>query len=170
MTPTEIAEIESVRTVAEGLRMPRSLGQGHVGARDGRCAGTAVGTQDVAVQDDGVLAEGTNIDDAAQGTTDEARDLLGAPAHLAFNGLAGRTLFGGAREHRVLAGHPAFARVAFPARHSFGEGCHAQDAGVAELDEDVSFAGARPPAGDGDRTELGRGAPIGAQGVSSHSA
>ncbi len=30
---------------------------------------------------------------------------LGAPAHLAFNGLAGRTLFGGAREHRVLAGH-----------------------------------------------------------------
>ena len=53
-------------------------------ARDGGAARAAVGLEDVAVDVDGALAQGREVDDAAQGTADQALDLdrapVGAPA------------------------------------------------------------------------------------------
>src|SRR5699024_4333509 len=43
------------------------VGEGDVGAGDGGRAGAAVGLQDVAVEDDRVLAERADVDDRAQG-------------------------------------------------------------------------------------------------------
>jgi hypothetical protein len=54
------------------------VGEGDVGAGDGGGAGAAVGLEDVAVEDDGVLAECLVVDDGAQGAADEAGDLVGA--------------------------------------------------------------------------------------------
>ena len=152
------------------LRPGHRVREGHVGTRDRRGARATVGAQHVAVQDDRVLAERGHVDDATQGAANKARDLLSAAAHLALDGLAGGTLLGRAREHRVLAGHPALAGIALPARHALSERRDTQDAGVAELDENGALAGTRPTAGNGDGTELGRGAPIGAQGSICHSA
>lgn len=54
------------------------VGEGDVRAGDGGGAGAAVGLEDVAVEDDGVLAECLVVDDGAQGAADEAGDLVGA--------------------------------------------------------------------------------------------
>src|SRR5690606_39757994 len=59
------------------------VGEGDVGAGDGGGAGAAVGLEDVAVEDDRVLAEGLVVDDGAQGASDEAADLVGAAADAA---------------------------------------------------------------------------------------
>ena len=49
------------------------VGERDPGTGDGRGAGAAVGLEDVAVEDDRVLAEGLRVDDGPQAATDEAR-------------------------------------------------------------------------------------------------
>src|SRR5690606_5821758 len=82
------------------------------GAGDGGGAGAAVGHDDVAVDEDGALAEGGHVDGGAQGAADEALDLLGAAADLAA--LTAAAGMGGARQHGVLGGDPAGAGAAAP--------------------------------------------------------
>lgn len=112
------------------------VGEGDVGAGDGGRTGAAVGLEDVAVQDDGVLAERLVVDDGAQRTADQAADLVGASADLAAYGFAVAPGVGGAGQHGVLGGDPAFAAALAPARDAFGDGGGAEDFGVAEGDED----------------------------------
>ena len=57
----------SIVTVPSGTPDAASLvegdGEGYAGSGDGGGAGSAVGLEDVAVEDDGALAEGLHIDD-----------------------------------------------------------------------------------------------------------
>ncbi len=116
-------------------------GEGDTGSGDGGGAGSTVGLEDIAVEDDGAFAEGLHIDDGAEGAADEALDLVGAAADLAALGLAGGAGEGGAGEHTVLGGDPAAAGVAEPAGDAGFDGGVAEDAGVAGLDEDGALGG-----------------------------
>ncbi len=111
-------------------------GEGDRGSGDGGGAGASVGLEDVAVEDDGALAEGLHVDDGAEAAADEALDLVGAAAYLAALALAGGAGEGGSGQHAVLGGDPATAGVAEPAGDSLLDGGVAEDAGVAGLDED----------------------------------
>jgi hypothetical protein len=128
-------------------------GQGDAGSGDGSGAGASVGLEDVAVEDDGALAEGLHVYDAAQGAADEALDLVGAAADLAAFGLAGGAGESGAREHAVLGGDPAAAGVAEPAGDTLLYRGVAEDAGVAGLYEDGAFGHSDVVGGDADGAE-----------------
>ena len=138
-------------------------GEGDAGAGDGGGAGAAVGLEDVAVEDDGALAEGLHVDDGAQGAADEALDLVGAAADLAALGLAGGAGEGGAGEHAVLGGDPAAAGVAQPAGDALLDGGVAEDAGVAGFDEDGAFGGGDVAGSDAEGAEGVGGAGVGAE-------
>ena len=136
-------------------------GEGYGGSGNGRGAGSAVGLEDVAVEDDGALAKGLHIDDGAEATADESLDLVGAAADLAALGLAGGAGEGGAGEHAVLGGDPATAGVAEPGGDALLDGGVAEDAGVACLDEDGAFGHGDEAGGDADRAEGVGGAGVG---------
>src|SRR5581483_3580350 len=143
-----------------GLGPAHGVDEGDVGAGDGGGAGAAVGLEDVAVEDDGVLGEGTGVDDGAERAADEAADLVGAAADAARHGFAVAARVGGAGEHGVLGGDPAFAAALAPAGDALGDAGGAQDAGVSEGDEDGAFGVLAPAPLDGDRAELVGGAAV----------
>ena len=130
------------------------VGQRDVRAGDRGGAGAAVGLEDVAVEDDGVLAERLVVDDRAQRAADQPADLVGAAADPALDRLAVGAGVGGGGEHRVLRGDPAQAGALAPARHALGGGGGAQHPGPAELDEHRAGGVVEPVAGDRDRAEL----------------
>src|SRR5699024_1225695 len=109
---------------------------------------TAVRLQDVAVEDDRVLPQRLRVDDGAQGTTDEAGDLVGAAADLALAGLAPAPGVGAAREHLVLRGDPALALALQPTRDAGLEGGGDEHPGAPELDEDRALRVVQPVPGD----------------------
>ena len=146
-----------------GDELAEGEGKGDAGSSDGRGAGAAVGLEDVAVEDDGALAESLHVDDAAQGTPDEALDLVGSASDLAALGLAGGAGEGGAGEHAVLGGDPAAAGVAEPAGDALLDGGVAENAGVAGLHEDGAFGGADVAGGEADGAEGVGGAVVGAE-------
>ena len=88
---------------------------------------------------------------------------MGAAADLAAFGLAGGAGEGGAGEHAVLGGDPAAAGVAQPAGDALLDGGVAEDAGVADLDEDGAFGGADVAGGDAGGAEGGGGAVAGTE-------
>ena len=133
------------------------------GAGDGGGAGASVGLEDVAVEDDGALAEGLHVDDRAEAAADEALDLVGAAADFAALGLARGAGEGGAGEHAVLGGDPAAAGVAQPAGDALLDGGVAEDAGVAGFDEDGAFGGGDVAGGEADGAEGVGGAVVGAE-------
>ncbi len=137
-------------------------GQGKRGgsAGDGGGAGAAVGLEDVAIENDGALAEDAEVHDGAQGAADEALDFVGAATDLAALGLARCAGERGAGKHGVLGGDPAFAAVAEPGGHGLLDGGVAKDAGVAELDENGAFRGGDEVWGEADGAELVRGAAV----------
>src|SRR5699024_5950365 len=122
------------------------IGEGYVSAGNGGGAGSAVGLEHIAVQHDGVLAQGRDVDDGAQRTADQAGDLVGAPADLALDRFAAGAGVRRSRQHGVLGGHPAQAGALAPTRHSLGEGGIAQHAGAAELHQDAAFGLVGPAA------------------------
>ena len=126
---------------AGGDELAEGDGEGAAGSGDGCGAGSTVGLEDVAVEDDGALAEDAHVYDGAEGAADEALDLVSAAADFSFFGLAGATGEGGAGEHAVLCGNPAAAGVAHPAGDAGFDGGVAEDAGVAGFDEDGTFGG-----------------------------
>jgi hypothetical protein len=138
-------------------------GEGDGGSGDGGGAGSAVGLEDVAVEDDGALAEGLHVDDGAERAADEALDLVGAAADLAAFGFAGGAGEGGAGEHAVLGGDPAAAGVAEPAGDALLDGGVAEDAGVAGLDEDGTLGHGDVARGETGGAESVGGAAVGAE-------
>ena len=83
------------------------LGQGDVGAGDGGGPRPAVRFQDVAIDDEGALAEEVHLGDGAQGTADQTLDLGGPPGAPA--GLSRGAGMSRAGQHAVLGGDPAGA-------------------------------------------------------------
>src|SRR5699024_1402491 len=158
-----VAEHLSVlRYGAVGTSPLDRIGEGYVSAGDGGGAGAAVGLEHIAVQHDGVFAQGRDVDDRPQGTSDQAGDLVGASADLSLDRFAARARVGRAGQHRVLGGHPAQAGALAPARHSLGEGGVAQHARAAEFHQDAAFGLVGPAAVEFHRAELVGGAPVGA--------
>ncbi|CDZ88481.1 conserved hypothetical protein [Rhodococcus ruber] len=130
------------------------VGERDVGAGDGGGAGAAVGLQDVAVDGDGVLAERGEVDAGAQGAADEAADLLGAPAELAFDGFAAAAGVCGGGEHRVFGGEPAETGTLAPAWYAFFDAGRAHDAGLAEFHEHRARGVVGESSGDPDGAEF----------------
>ena len=146
------------RDGALAQQVARGVDQGHVGAGDGGGARAAVGLDDVAVQVDGALAEGLEVDHRAQGAPDEALDLHGAPALAAARGLARHALGGRARQHAVLGRDPALPGAAQEARHLLEHARVAQHARVAELDQHRALGMLGVAARDADGPQLVGGA------------
>jgi hypothetical protein len=130
-------------------------GEGDGGSGDGGGAGSAVGLEDVAVEDDGAFAEQAHVDDGAEAAADEALNLVGAAADFAAFGLAGGTGEGGAGEHAVLGSDPAFAGVAHPAGDAGFDGGVAEDSGVSGFDEDGALGGGDIAGSDAGGAKLG---------------
>jgi hypothetical protein len=143
--------------------LAESEGEGDAGSRDGGGAGATVGLEDVAVEDDGALAENLHVDDAAKAAADEALDLVSAATYLAAFALACGAGEGGAGEHAVFGGDPAAAGVAKPAGDALLDGGVAEDAGVAGLHEDGAFGHGDVVWRDADGAEGAGGTVVGAE-------
>ena len=133
------------------------------GSGDGCGTGASVGLENVAVEDDGALAEGLHVDDGAQAAADEALDLVGASADLAALALARSAGESGAGEHPVFACDPSAAGVAQPGGNALLDGGVAQDAGVARFDQHGAFGGSDKIWSEADGAELVGGAVVGAE-------
>src|SRR5690606_31566327 len=120
------------------------------------------GLEDVAVQGDGALAEPGAVDAGAQGAADQALDLERAAALLAAGGLAVAAGVGGARQHAVFGGHPAFALAAQESRYALFHARGAQHPGVAEADQYRAFGVAGVAAFQAHLAKLSGGAAAGA--------
>jgi hypothetical protein len=144
-------------------QLAESEGEGYAGSCDGSGASAAVGLEDVAVEDDGALAESLHVDDAAEAAADEALDLMGAAADFAALALAGGAGEGGAREHTVFGGDPAATGVAEPAGDALLDGGVAEDTGVAGLHENGTFGHGDVVRSDADGAEGLGGAVVGAE-------
>ncbi len=98
------------------------------------------------------LAEGLEVDDGAQGSTDQALDLVGAAA--ACEAASGGALRAGAGQHAVLGGDPAALSAGEEARHLVEDGRGADDDGVSGLDEAGALGVLAVAGAHGDRAEL----------------
>ena len=127
--------------------------EGDTGSGDRGGTGSSVGLEDVAVEDNGPLTEGFHVYHRAQGSSDEALDLVGAATDLAAFGFAGGASEGGAGEHAVLGGDPSAAGVAEPAGDALLDGGVAEDSGVTRFDEDRAFGHGDVVRGDADGAE-----------------
>lgn len=79
----------------------------HPGTGNAGAAGAAVGLQNVAVNVNGALAQGFQIEDGAQAAADQTLDFLGAAILLATGGFTVRAGVCGARQHAVFCRYPA---------------------------------------------------------------
>ena len=98
-----------------------SEGEGKGDTGSGNCSGasSAVGLDDVAIEDDSPFAEQMHIDDRAQASADQALYLVrSAPnfASLTFSGTAGEGCSG---QHRVFGRDPSAAGITKPAGTPF---------------------------------------------------
>ena len=108
-------------------------GEGDKTADDACGAGAAVSFDDVAIDDDCVLAECGEIGGTAEGTAHQALDFLrAATGSLAF---AFHALARALREQGVFGGNPARATAGEPVGDFREEGGVADDTGASHLDE-----------------------------------
>src|SRR6185369_1773097 len=107
------------------------------------------------------LAELRQVDRVAQGSPDQALDLVGPPAELALDRFAIGPLGGRAGQHRVLGRDPAGALAAEMGRDAVGDRRRTQDAGVAEVDDARALGPFLDAELEADRTELGRDPAVG---------
>src|SRR5690242_8339632 len=80
--------------------------QGDIGSGDGGSARAAVRLENIAVEGDSARSQRLPVHYGAQGASDEALDLLRAPADAAFS-LTRAAGMGGARQHAVFCCDPA---------------------------------------------------------------
>ncbi len=134
--------------------------EGHEAARDGRAARAAVGLQHVAVHVDRALAEGLEVDHAAQRAADQALDLHGAAVRAPLRHVALLALAGGRGQHPVLGRDPAAALAGHPARHVLLGRGGADHARAARLDQRRAGGGAHEAGVDRDRAQVARVAAV----------
>src|SRR5690606_16269615 len=98
----------------------------------------------------------------AQRAADQALDLKRAAALFAAGGLAVAAGVGGAGQHAVFGGHPAFALAAQEAGHAVLHAGGAQHPGLAEAHQHRAFGVAGVAAFKAHFAQLAGGAPAGA--------
>src|SRR5262245_8321982 len=127
-------------------------------AGDACCAGPTVGLQHVAVDANGVFAEGHRAHRRAERAADQALDLLTSSAGtvpLPRGPLARR-----ARQHGILGGDPAFAGPLLERRSAGLDTRGAMDQGSAEAYQTGSLGVRIGAALENDRPELVDGAAV----------
>ena len=134
--------------------MVKGIHQCHAAAGNGRCAGTAIGLYDVAIDGDGVFPEGGQIDCGTQGAADQALDFNGAAALFAAGGFPTHAAAGGARQHAVFGGDPALAFAPQERGYLVFDGGGADNLGVAEFHQHRTFGVAGVIAGNSDISGL----------------
>ena len=105
------------------------------GAGNRSAARTAVGLKHVAIERDLALAEGHEIGNRAQRSTDQALYLLGPTRLLTLGRFARRARVRRARQHAVLGRYPAASPTAQEGRYGFLDAGGAQHAGIAHGDQ-----------------------------------
>ncbi len=139
--------------------------QGNIRAGDAGSAGTAVGLDHVAVNLNGVFAQFGQIDHGAQAAANQALDFLGATGLFTFGGFTRHAAAGGARQHAVFGGYPAFARALFMRWDASFDAGGANHFGVAAFNQHRAFGVFGVVAGNADGAELVGGALTWAHGV-----
>jgi hypothetical protein len=120
-------------------QLVNGIDQRHVGAGDRGGAGAAIGLDHIAVERDGALAQGFEVDHGPQAAADQALDLQGSTALLAAGRFAHVAAAGGARQHAVLGRHPARALAAQPGWHAlFDAGVHSTRVSPQEINTEPS--------------------------------
>jgi len=152
-----------VLELALGHEAVEGDGDGDASAGDGGGAGAAVGLQDIAVDPESAFAEFLEVDDGAKGASDETLDLRGASVELAAVDVAGFSVVGGVGEHGILGGDPAAfdLLILHPTGDVFLDGGGANDAGIAEGNENGSGGIRRDVWNKRNRAEFGNRASIG---------
>jgi hypothetical protein len=80
------------------------------------------------------LAKSFEIEDAAQGSTNQSLNLLSTSALLAPGSFAIRSGVGGAGQHAVFGGYPAFTRAFLMGGYLLENACGAKNLGVPKFD------------------------------------
>jgi hypothetical protein len=134
--PTLVAATESI----SGDEAFHCEGQRDECAGDRGGAGAAIGFDYVAIDPDGLLAEGFLVGHRAQGAADEALNFKRAATLLAARSFASRALLSGARQHTVFARDPAFASAFQKRRDAVIDGSRTNHPGFAQLNQDAAFS------------------------------
>ncbi len=116
------------------------IDQRNISAGNGRSAGAAIGLQHIAIQGNGPLAQGFQVDDGPQAAANQALDLQCATPLAAAAGLALVARAGGSRQHAIFGGDPALALVAQPGRQAFFNAGRAQNTGLTAADQHRAFS------------------------------
>ena len=126
------------RIGADHVRLTKPFdrqGEGHVAARDGRGSGSAVGNDDVAVDQDAALAERLEVDGCPQAPADEPLNLLDPTIHAPLAAVALRAGLRAPRQHCVLGGHPPTTAALAKRRDSLLHRRRAENARVPHRDQ-----------------------------------
>ena len=137
--------------------------QREVTAADRRGAGSAVGLQHVAVDDDLPLAERDHVAHGAQRPADQSLDLLRATRRTALLHLASNPFGRRPGKHRVLRRDPSLAAAAHPAGDVLVDRRGAQHPRATERHEDRARGRLGEVAFERDRSQL-----VGLPAVDSH--
>ena len=124
------------------------------GAGDGCRARATIGLNDIAIDGNLAFAEFLQIDHGAECAADETLDFLRAAGRMARRDFAAGAFGRGAGQHGVFRRYPPAALTLQPRRHPFFEAGHAEDVGVAELDQARPLRVHRDCPFDGDPAEF----------------
>jgi len=124
-------------------------------------AGSTVSSEDVAIDADGALPEGFQIDRGTDTAPDETLDFVRPPALAPLRGLSRRARVRGPREHSVFGGDPSAPGAFEKRRNPFLDRSGAEDVRVAQRDQGGALGVARDARLDRDRAEIVGSAPVG---------
>ena len=157
----------AMREFACGQELADGQMQGDVCAGDAGGAGTAVGLDYVAIDQDLAFAQPAQIYGGTQGAADQALDFLGAAGLLALGGFTAHTAGGGGGEHAIFGGYPALIFAAQKGRNGFVDAGGANHFGVAAGNQDRAVGMGQEVGRDADGAQL-VGSTAGADGGWGH--
>ena len=130
---------------------PGALRQGDIAAGDGRSARSTIGLQHIAVQHDLALSPRAVRSQIARNERPTSRWISWVrPALLAGGGFAPHAVMGGAGQHAIFRGDPAFAGTFQEGWGFFFQAGSAQNMGIAELHQAGAFGMKGKPGGQAD--------------------
>src|SRR5690606_15057987 len=136
------------------LEEGNGIRQGHPGAGNGGRPGAAIRLDYIAVNMDGIFADGQKIYRRAQRATDQALDLHRSACLLAPRCLAVHTGAGGARQHAVLGRQPALTLATKKTGYAALNAGSANHFGIAELNQYRAFGVLGVMTGEADVAQL----------------
>jgi hypothetical protein len=88
----------------------------------------------IAIEMNGALAKSFEIEDAAQGSTNQPLNLLSTSALLASGSFTIRASVGGAGQHTVFGSYPTLTRAFLMGGYLLENACGAKNLGVPKFD------------------------------------